>query len=252
MSIDMLSGLIITGVRAVSTMYNVENTRMKRVDRPCWAIIVKYEGETVYTCGKKRILSDINNLVILPKGSSYAWQCTRSGHFVSVEFECDAVFSEPIGIAVKRGERILNMIEALEHKRNLPGSRTEMESIRDVYSVILEILRSCDERYMPDSKRQKIAPAVEYIARNYDENITNDTLAEIVGMSTVYFRKLFTEAMGVSPISYARQLRIEKAKEMLASDYGSLTDLARTLGYSCLYDFSRDFKKHTGLPPSKY
>jgi len=58
--------------------------------------------------------------------------------------------------------------------------------------------------------------------------------------------------MGVSPITYAKQLRIEKAKEMLKSDYGTLSDIAQSLGYSSLYDFSRDFKKHTGVAPSKY
>lgn len=252
MNVDMLSSLVVTGVQSVSTMYNAENTRLRRTDRQCWAIIIKYEGETIYSCGKSRIVSDINNLVILPKGSAYTWQCTKSGHFISVEFDCDTTHPEPIALPVKRGDRILNLMKALEHKRSVGGSSIGLESIRDTYSIILEILRSCDEKYIPDSKRQKISPAVEYITHHYDENITNDTLAAIAGMSTVYFRKLFTAVMGVSPIAYSRQLRIEKAKEMLRSDYGSLTDLAYTLGYPSLYDFSRDFKKHTGVPPSGY
>ena len=77
-------------------------------------------------------------------------------------------------------------------------------------------------------------------------------LATITGFSTVYFRKLFTSMMGVSPITYVHRFRIEKAKEMLKSDYGTLSDMAQSLGYSSLYDFSRDFKKHTGVAPSKY
>ena len=44
----------------------------------------------------------------------------------------------------------------------------------------------------------------------------------------------------------------EKAKQMLRSDYGSLSHVALSLGYANLYDFSRDFKKHTGIAPSKY
>ena len=58
--------------------------------------------------------------------------------------------------------------------------------------------------------------------------------------------------MGISPIAYTKQLRIEKAKEMLKSDYGTLFDIALSLGYSSLYDFSRDFKKYAGVAPSKY
>ena len=48
------------------------------------------------------------------------------------------------------------------------------------------------------------------------------------------------------------ELKVKKAKEMLKSDYGTLSDLALSLGYSGLYAFSRDFKKHTGIPPSRY
>ena len=58
--------------------------------------------------------------------------------------------------------------------------------------------------------------------------------------------------MEISPITYAHQYRIEKAKEMFGSDYGTLSDMAQSLGYPKLYVLSRDFKKHTGVAPSKY
>ena len=74
----------------------------------------------------------------------------------------------------------------------------------------------------------------------------------MIGVSTVYFRKLFTQVYGVSPINYVKALRIKKAKEMLRSDYGSLSDVAQSLGYTSLYDFSRDFKKRVGTAPSRY
>ena len=58
--------------------------------------------------------------------------------------------------------------------------------------------------------------------------------------------------MGVSPITYVHQLRIEKAKAMLKSDYGTVSNIAESLGYHSVYDFSRDFKKHTGVAPSRF
>ena len=58
--------------------------------------------------------------------------------------------------------------------------------------------------------------------------------------------------MGTSPIAYLHELRIKKAKDMLGSDYGTLSDVALSLGYTSLYDFSRDFKKRTGTAPSRY
>ena len=128
----------------------------------------------------------------------------------------------------------------------------KVESIRDTYSILLSIAETNIEEYIPKHKRTRLQPVIDYISLHYIENIKNDTLASIAGMSTVYFRKQFTDIFGISPIAYIKKLRMEKAKEMLKSDYGTLTDLARMLGYSSLYDFSRDFKKHTGIPPSMY
>ena len=90
------------------------------------------------------------------------------------------------------------------------------------------------------------------MTQNYNIKIRNDELAALTGVSTVYFRKLFTEVMGQSPIDYIQSLRIQKAKEMLQSDYGSITDVASALGYQSIYDFSRAFKKRVGMSPIQY
>lgn len=249
---ELLETLMVTGVHSASTMFTLENTKVKKKDRPRWAIVLKFEGETVYTSGGNRFLSDLNHLVVLPKGCSYEWICTKSGHFSIIEFECDRILPEPVCFPVKNGARLLRMFRDLEYTRNLRKPLYEMESIRDLYSILLLLRQDRPERYIDGQQRKRILPAVEFISQNYNKNITNDTLANLTGMSTVYFRKLFTAAMGISPIAYTKQLRIEKAKEMLKSDYGSLSDLAQSLGYANLYDFSRDFKKHTGVAPSRY
>ncbi len=252
MKTKALSNLIITRMYSVSTLYTPEGTKMKRNDRPCWAIVIKYEGETVYTSNGKQFLSDLNHMVVLPKGCSYDWKCTRSGHFSIIEFESEKTFEEPFSFSVKNGEKILKMFKELEQKRNMKREMVEVESIRDTYSILLALTQTVSECYLPTEKQLKIAPAIEYISQHYTESITNDALAKITGLSIVYFRKLFTNIMGVSPITYVHQFRTEKAKEMLGSDYGTLSDIAQSLGYPSLYDFSRDFKKHTGVAPSKY
>ena len=252
MNMDILANLVITKVHSVSTMYTLENTKLKRQNRPRWGIVLKHEGETVYTSEGKRFLSDFNHMVILPKGCSYDWQCTKSGHFSTIEFESDLTYTEPISVSVKNSEKILRAFKELEYKRNLKQPMMEIESIKDTYYILLSLAQSESKPYLPSEKQQKIAPAVEYISQHYTENLNNDALADLTGLSTVYFRKIFTHLMRVSPMVYARQLRIEKAKEMLKSDYGTLSDVAQSLGYPNLYDFSRDFKKHTGVSPSQY
>ena len=101
MNTELLSNLVITKVHSVSTLYTPEKTKLKRNDRQRWAVVIKYEGETVYTSNGKRFLSDIGHIVILPKGCSYDWQCTRSGHFSIIEFESEKTFEEPFSFQTR-------------------------------------------------------------------------------------------------------------------------------------------------------
>lgn len=114
------------------------------------------------------------------------------------------------------------------------------------------MLKTIEKKYVPSDREQKISKAIEYIAQNYNKHIRNDELADVSDLSVVYFRKLFKDTMGMSPIRYVRMFKIKKAKEMLKSDYSSITDIAFSLGYNNIYEFSRDFKKCTGISPSKY
>jgi len=249
---DILSNLIITKVYSATTLYTEKNTKTQRNNRPNWAIVIKYEGETMYASEGKSYLSDIHNLVILPKGCSYEWQCTQSGHFSMIEFESELICSDIFSFSVKNSDKILKLFKELEYKRTLRKSMYELESIRDTYSILLMLIQSAQKKYLPTEKRNKISPALDYIAKNYNTDIKNDDLAQLTGLSTVYFRKLFTDVVGTPPITYIHELRIKKAKEMLNSDYGSITDIAQSLGYLNIYDFSRAFKKYVGISPSKY
>lgn len=249
---DILSNLIITKIHSVSTMYTEKTTNTKRTNRPLWAIVVKYEGETLYESSGKKYISNINNINILPKGSSYNWICTESGHFSIVEFECEASHSEIFSFNVKNGETYLKVLKKIELERALKKPTYRINELRDLYGLISSLLKTTEQKYLPTSKYLKILPAIEYIAKNYNKNICNDELASVTELSTVYFRKLFKEVMGISPIKYIQSVKTKKAKEMLSSDYSSITDIAYSLGYDNVYEFSRSFKKYVGISPTQY
>lgn len=249
----VLANLIITKINSASTFFTEKGTKIKRKSRPCWAMVFKYEGETVYTMGGKTYLSNSESVILLPKGASYDWVCTRSGHFCIIEFESDFVFTDEILVfPIKNSEKILKLFRSIEYKRNFENPMGNIENLRDCYSLFIELTQSEKKKYSPADKQKKISPAVDYIAQNYNKSIKNDELASLCGLSTVYFRKLFSQIYGVSSISYIHQLRIKKAKEMLKSDYASIGDIAHSLGYLNIYDFSRAFKKHVGISPSNY
>ena len=114
MTSEILSKLVITDIISVSTLYTNENVSKHRDNRPAWAIIVKYEGETVYLSKGKKHVSNINNITILPKGCSYSWECIKAGHYSVIEFECQYTSDEIITFPVSNGEKLVKAIKRLE------------------------------------------------------------------------------------------------------------------------------------------
>lgn len=252
MNESLLSNLIINKIHSVNTIFSETDEATVRHNRLAWAFLIKYEGETVYTvAGGKQIRSNIDNLVILPKGSEYRWVCKNKGHYTVVEFDADLTCDNILSFPVKNGESFLRSFKALENKWNLKHPLYELECVKDTYGILINLLKASD-KYLPTDKQAKIRPALDYIAENYADAITNDQLAKMLGISTVYFRKLFTETVGMSPINYIHQLRINKAKEILKSDYPKMSVISEMLGYSSIYHFSKMFKQYTGVSPVRY
>lgn len=252
MNTEILSDLIIEKIHSISTMYSEQKAGTKRRNRPAWALVVKYEGETIYSANGKKYLSDINNIAILPKGCDYDWCCTKSGHFSIIEFECPKKHIDIFSFNVKNGEAYLNTIKKMEIGRALKKPSYKLDEMRDLYGLISSLIKSAEKKYIPSATEQKILPVIEYIAKNYNKNLCNDELAALAGTSTVYFRKLFKEVTGMPPINYIQSVKMKKAKEMLASDYSGITDIAYSLGYNNVYEFSRSFKKQVGISPKAY
>ena len=253
--LDILSQLVITNIRSVSTMYTPkQNNKITRNNRLCWGLIIKYEGETIYKNHVGKFISNENHLVILPKGASYEWTCTKAGRYIIIDFDSDLEYDNLFSLNIGNDGEILKMFKELETLHFSKKNFYQIACISQVYSVILKALdvHRNSAKYIPNHKRLRLAPAIDYIANNFTQSIKNEELASLCNMSTVYFRKLFCEVYEVSPINYIHKLRIKKAKEMLQSDYSNVTDIALFLGYNNIYEFSKAFKKHTGVSPTRY
>ena len=84
------------------------------------------------------------------------------------------------------------------------------------------------------------------------DDISIEKLADISGISSVYFRKIFSEIYGMPPMQYVGRIRIEKAKGMLIGDFISVTQIAEMSGFGSVYHFCKAFKKSTGLTPTEW
>lgn len=103
-----------------------------------------------------------------------------------------------------------------------------------------------------EHENQLVVRAQNYIQENYQKDLSLDEISRHMDLSPYYFSKLFKEETGSNFVEYVTNLRIKKAKELLAGDGGSMKEICAAVGYSDPNYFSRIFKKNTGVTPTEY
>ena len=90
-----------------------------------------------------------------------------------------------------------------------------------------------------------LEPALSFIAKHYNENLSVSKYAEQCKISESHFRKKFTECMGISPIDYRNEIRYREAKRLYQKNY-TLQEIAEKVGFGDAGYLSKMYKKHTG------
>jgi len=94
--------------------------------------------------------------------------------------------------------------------------------------------------------------AVAYIAANFDKQITLESTADALAISTNRLVRLLVAEMGRGFSELLIERRMEKAKELLSMPGAVIKQVSQACGYADQNYFSRLFKKKTGLTPSVY
>jgi AraC-like DNA-binding protein len=102
------------------------------------------------------------------------------------------------------------------------------------------------------SNEKKIREAKLIILENLALKLSQEDVAQNLGMSYSLYRKKFREYTGISPASYQMQMRINIAKHLLTSSVKNLKDISHELGFESPDYFYRFFKQKTGFTPSEF
>ncbi len=110
------------------------------------------------------------------------------------------------------------------------------------------MLRSLVRR---DSNASAVARAIGHIRGNIRSPIAIPELARRVGMSTSAFHKHFKVITSTTPLQYQKELRLLEARHLLRSSGASVTSAAYDVGYESANQFSREYARKFGVPPSR-
>lgn len=246
--------LTVTRIVAANRLYNSARETLTHCrKRARWAVVLKRTGRTVYYCGDEQFLSDSQHPVILPCGVCYSWRCEEAGECLLIEFDALSQGERPFAFSVSDSGFIESAFWDIRKCLQEDGDAALFAAFQRLYGLLAQLTKTGTKEYHPKGKQELLQPAIDYIAEHYfEENITNDLLANLCGISTVYFRKCFNGVYGLPPIRYLHDYRVQRAKDILSSDYDSITQVAASVGYASVYHFSKMFKLYTGISPTDY
>jgi AraC-like DNA-binding protein len=103
----------------------------------------------------------------------------------------------------------------------------------------------------PDAAISRIGVAIHWIRENFAKPLRVEALAEMASLSISAFHRHFKAVTALSPIQYQKQVRLLHARTLLMSGVGNATSVAFGVGYESPNQFSREYARQFGLPPSK-
>lgn len=113
-------------------------------------------------------------------------------------------------------------------------------------------IKGTETEKMLKQYKKAVQTSVEYLEKNYTQSLSLEELAGLVNYSKSHFCYLFKAVTGMTYIEYLHDLRIRRAKQLLAQTDKTVTDISYAVGYNTISHFNKHFKQVAGVTPSQY
>lgn len=140
-------------------------------------------------------------------------------------------------------ERFVSDVEGLE-------SLTEVQCY--FYRFFESVIRDLDENKL-NKQNDLIKHVNDIIQKRYrDVNLSLFSIADEIGMSSVYLGRVYKKLTSTSVLDYINGIRIDIAKKFLIETDKTIKDISTEAGYTNIQHFYRVFKKSTGVTPDEF
>lgn len=155
-------------------------------------------------------------------------------------------------IAVIQDSQLARAIVKLHHTLENTTCALERDSCL-LWTLAQLIARHAGERpiWRVGKESQAVQRVREYLAAHYTENISLDAITQVANLSPFYLIRSFRKCVGLPPHEYLTQIRISRAKTLLAQGY-AIAQVAYDIGFADQSHLARHFKRIVGVTPGQY
>lgn len=157
---------------------------------------------------------------------------------------------------IETGQPIFGMIELFPNVLGEPDwCETNKLPLRDRDGAICGVygtVRSYEGARASLQPYLDLTPAADHLKEHFHERLDVGRLAKLSGMSVRQFERRFRQTFRMNPRTYLIRMRVAIAAELLRSTDRRATEIALAVGFYDHSDFSRQFRRIMGLPPTEY
>jgi AraC family transcriptional regulator len=99
---------------------------------------------------------------------------------------------------------------------------------------------------------RRLRRAIEFMHDNFGRELALEDIAAAAYLSEYHFARLFKQITGVTPHVYLANVRLERARKLLAETSLAISEIASAVGYQSQSHFTKMFKAVTGVTPRSY
>jgi AraC-like DNA-binding protein len=116
---------------------------------------------------------------------------------------------------------------------------------REQFSRLLELAAN-------QTASNPLTAALAYVRNNLSQPMTVADMAEQVSLSPSAFAHLFRDVTGKSPYQFVKELRLDRARELLVDGGLPVTVVSKQVGYASSSHFISEFGRRFGMTPRAY
>jgi AraC-like DNA-binding protein len=227
-----------------------------------YVIEVVIQGTVEFECGGKQHLAPAGSLILFHPGDVHTGRslCNQTVTYSSFCPTADwmqwflkttdspdrtIVFPSPTMNDPKVARLLKAAHDALQNQSEMLHSESLM------ILAFSYLLQNQDQILPKHNEPKAIQKAKEYLTAKFSEQIHLTDLAQTSGLSPYYFLRSFQKALGLTPHEYLCNLRVEKARKLLASG-ASISDAAAQTGFFDQSHLHRHFRRLLGITPGQY
>jgi len=207
------------------------------------------EAEIVEASAKKPFLALALEIDVSMVGKLLLEMAEEELRLETMRNPTQAIYASPMDDDLL--EAVIRLFRALENpldRRILgPGAVKEIlyHTLRGEQGSFLRTLA------LRDSSAYRTSQIVRFLQENYSQSLDISSIAEFAGMGNSTLHHVFDKIVGQSPIQYLKKIRLHQARLMIVSNGLNASEAAYKVGYNNASQFSREFKRQFGLPPSR-